>query len=107
MEDGFKFVQRHDVLVRPEYWLEIDEYKRGEEQFLLAHFRFAHCSPSVFKRALKEWHLFRQCVTAPLFCIGEKDDDLFLHFVSRVGYRFLRNVICENGIERRLFIHTV
>lgn len=105
--DGFKFVQRHDVLTRPEYWLEIDEYRRGDDQFLLAHFRFAKWSPSIFKRALAEWQLFRQHVKAPLFCIGEKDDDTFLHFVTRVGYRLLRNVICENGIERRLFIHTV
>lgn len=105
--DGFKFVQRHDVITRPEYWLEVDEYKRGADQFLLAHFRVARWSPSVFKQALNDWQVFRQCVRAPLFCIGERDDELFHHFVTRAGYRPLQNVICENGIERRLFIHTV
>jgi hypothetical protein len=48
---SFEFVKRHDVRRRTYYWCEIDEYKSaGGEQFLLAHIRVTHWSPSVCKQ---------------------------------------------------------
>ena len=104
----FEFHQNHLVLDKPEYLFDIDEYRRGQEQFLLAHISVHEWSPRVLKMILHDWRLFRQCVTAPLFaCAGPGDTDKWERFVSRLGFRFLRNVICENGEPRRLFIHAV
>lgn len=74
---------------------------------LLAHIRVAHWSPSVFKSILREWKLFRTCVKAPIFACAEVDDDKWERFVSRLGFKFLHTVICNNGETRRLFLHVI
>jgi hypothetical protein len=102
----FEFVARHPVRVTDGWLFEIDEYKRGEEQFLLAHFRFHKWSLSALKQITREWKLFRQCVPAPLYACAEEDDDKWERFVSRFGFRFLCNTVCNNGEHRRLFVST-
>ena len=108
MDTEFTFHQNHTVLDKPEYCFDIDEYRRGQDQLLLAHIQVRQWSPTVFKTILREWRVFRQCVTQPLFaCAGPGDTEKWERFVSHLGFRFLRNVICENGEPRRLFIHAV
>lgn len=104
MGDDFEFVTRHRVLTYPEYWFEIDEWRRGQDQFLLAHIRIAKWTPSVLKRIDREWAAFRECVDAPLFAIAEIDDRKWERFVSRLGFRFHCDTVCENGEPRRMFI---
>lgn len=103
----FEFVKRHDVLRTDDYWFEIDEYKRASgEQFLLVHLQFFNWSPSVFKRLLRDWRVFRQHVTAPLFACPRDADAKLFKFVTRTGWHFQQNVVCNNGETRPLFIHT-
>lgn len=104
MTDDFEFVTRHRVRTTDDWWFEIDEYKRGQEQFLLAHIRVAKWSLSALKRMAREWKLFRSVVKAPLYACAEEDTDKWERFVSRFGFRFLCNIVCNNGEERRLFI---
>lgn len=101
----FEYARTHRALTTDAYWFDLDEYRRGQDTFLLAHLRFDKWTPSVFKRVLKEWIAFRQCVTAPVFALGEVDDDKWARFVSRLGFRFHQQVNCINGTSRRLFIH--
>lgn len=101
--DSFLFVTRHRALDRPEYLFEIDEYRRGADQFLMAHLRFAKFSPSIFKRVLHEWKVFRSCTYAPIFALGEVDDDKWKNFVTHLGFTFDRDVVCLNGERRRMF----
>lgn len=101
----FEFIKRHHVLSTPNYWFEIDEYKRGDDQFLLAHIRFAKFSPSIYREILRNWKIFRQCVTAPLFAVSELDDPKWEKFVTRLGFQPVNEVVCENGERRRLFLN--
>lgn len=97
----------HEVLVTDAYAIHLDEHKRGQDTFLLLHLRFTQWTPQVFKRFIAHWWLLRSCVTAPLFALGEVDDDKWERFVTRFGFKYLRTVKCENGETRRLFIHAL
>jgi hypothetical protein len=102
----FKLVARHDALTTEDYRFEIDEYRRDDDQLLLAHLRVFRWSPSVLKSLLKNWSLLRQCVKAPLFASAEVDDDKWTRFVSLLGFEPFETITVENGEQRRLFIHT-
>lgn len=103
----FEFVTRHRALDRPEYLFEIDEYRRGADQFLYAHLRVFKFSPSIMKRILAEWRAFRAIVAAPLFAIGEVDDEKWERFVTHLGFEPAIEVVCLNGERRRMFRHYV
>jgi hypothetical protein len=106
----FEFVTRHRVFTDPDerYIFEIDEYRRGADQLLQAHFRFFKFSPSALKSALKHWRLFRSVVTAPLVCWGEDDGDTWKHFVSLFGFKPLhQSILCNNGARRELYTNIV
>jgi hypothetical protein len=106
--ESFAFFARHavhDALTDADYCFEIDEYRRGPDQMLLAHLRVFRWSPSVLKSLLKHWAQLRQCVKAPLFASGEVDDDKWRRFVTLLGFEPLEHVKCENGETRLLFIH--
>jgi hypothetical protein len=101
----FEFVTRHVVLDYPEYWFEIDEYRRPDgAQFLLAHLRVEKFTSSILRRIDHEWRTFRACVSAPLFAVAEEDDAKWERFVARLGFKPFQEVICNNGVPRRLFI---
>jgi hypothetical protein len=101
----FEFVKRHDVLTYPEYWFELDEYRRGEDQMILAHIRFVKFTPSIFKRVLREWKTFREVVTCPLFAFGEQQDEKWERFVTLLGFKPLHTDVVWEGKSRRLFLH--
>lgn len=104
---NFEFVKRHDVRRTYSYRCEIDEYRSaGGEQFLLAHIRVTHWSPSVCKQLRDEFKTFRTICKAPLFACPEVDDAKWVKFVSLLGFKFQQNVTCVNGASRPLFIHT-
>jgi hypothetical protein len=106
--EDFVFVQRHQAHITDDYWCEIDEYRRaGGEQFLLAHIRVHHWSPSVCKRLLKEFRAFRRVCRAPLYACPEVADEKWVKFVSLLGFKPLQEVICDNGDTRPLFIHII
>lgn len=98
----------HEVITTEEYSVDLDEHKNGQGgTLLLVHLRILKWTPGSFKRLLGHWHLFRQCVAAPLFALGEVDDDKYMRFMTRMGFTYLYPVTCENGESRRLFIHRV
>lgn len=103
----FEFVNRHRLITTDDYWAEIDEYRRGGDQLLIAHLRVVRWSPSVCKRFRHEWECFRRCVTIPIFTLGIEDDDKFERFVRSFGYQPFQTVTCLNGAQRRLYIHQV
>jgi hypothetical protein len=103
----FEFVCTHRILTTEYFWFDLEEYKRGQDTFLLVHLRFSKWSPQAFKQTRKVWTAFRQCVTAPIFALGETDDEKWARFVSLLGFRFHTQVNCLNGCTRRLFIHVV
>lgn len=105
MVGEFTLADQHALVVNDEYAFHLDEYRRGQDTCLLLHLRFTKWTPSVFKRFNAHWRTLRQCVTAPLFALGEVDDDKWERFVTRFGFTYLETVKCANGESRRLFIH--
>lgn len=90
----------------PEYSFELDEYRDGDKQMLFVHLAVTHCSPSTFREMRDVWNKFREVVTCPVYALGPDEDDKFANFVRLFGFEFLRDVICENGEQRRLFLNT-
>lgn len=102
----FEFVSRHRALTQPHYWFEIDEYRRGADQMLLAHLRFSKFRPTILRSALHDWAVFREYVAAPVFAYGEIDDEKFARFVRLFGFTQLNTDVVWEGKSRRLFLHT-
>lgn len=103
----FKLLTRHRLHTTDDFWFEVDEYVRGGDQLLIAHVRIVRWSPSVRKQCHAGWAAFRACVTGPIFTLGLVDDDKFERFVRSFGYQPFSIVTCENGEQRRLFIHRI
>lgn len=93
------------VIDKPEFYFAFDEFRRDNNVMLFVHLTVRKWCPSVFKEILATFRLFRQYVTCPLYAVGKYDDAKWAKFVSRLGFQFHSNVICENGAERRLFVH--
>lgn len=90
-----------------DYTFELDEYRDEHgQQLMLSHIRMKRWSASVLKRLLRDWRVLRQCVTCPLFACPQVDDARWVKFVTRLGYRPLQKIICNDGLERPLYIHT-
>lgn len=105
LDDEWKHVSHAVALERPEYLFELDEYRNADAQMLFVHLLVRVWSKAVLKNLLREFAAFRQCVSCPLYCIGITDDDKWAAFVSFFGFRFLTDVVCENGERRRLYIN--
>jgi len=102
-----RFVKRHDVLRTDDFWFELDEYRDGEQQMLLAHLQFFHWSPRVCRQFIQDWRVFRQYVTVPLFACPKDMDAKTFKFLCKTGWRFKQHIECDDGKIRPLFIHTI
>lgn len=100
---AFEFVRCHVVRNCPDYIAQIDEYRSGEDTFLLAHLGVKRWAPSVLKELDRDWQTFRKIVPAPLFATAERDDKKFHRFVARYGFRPLQEVPSLSGEPRTLF----
>lgn len=99
-----RFIKRHEARSTPDYLFEIDEWDEG----LVVHFEFRNFTPTTLRRAHQEWDVFRSVVTAPLFAIGPShEDDKWRRFITRFGFKPHSTVLCNNGAERSLYLHTV
>jgi hypothetical protein len=87
----------------------LDDYGDAEgRQMLLAHLEVHRWSRSALKRIARTWAIFRQHITVPLFATPKVDDEKWRKFVTRMGWRPTNQmVLCHDGIERPLYIHTV
>jgi hypothetical protein len=103
--DDFTPVGRYRALTQPEYWFDIDEYRRGDDQMIFAHLRFSSFSASILRKALHDWRVFREYVPAPVFCFGTDDDAKFERFVTLFGFKSLNTDVVWEGKSRRLFLH--
>lgn len=103
-----EFRKRYTAHATEDCTFEIDEYRDDAgEQMLLAHLRVHQWTPEALKRIRHDWRVFRSVVTAPLFANPMQDDPKWVKFVTLMGWRPFSKVLCRDGIERPLFIHTV
>lgn len=106
-DEPFGFVAKHVIPSPPEWRAVIDEYRRGDEQRLVAHIDFYKFTPGVFKNYKAWWKLFRLNVKAPLFAYGRVDDPKFERWCRLSGFAPFQDTVCNDGQTRRLFIHTI
>lgn len=87
---------------------ELDEYRTDEgQQMLLAHLRVHQWSPSALRNIRRDWAAFRSVVRGPLYASPMNHDVKWERFVTKMGWRPFSTVLCQDGIERPLYIHTV
>jgi hypothetical protein len=100
----------HTVIDCPEYLFDLNEYQNDQgETRLVAHITIHKFTPSIFKRIKREWVIFRQSVTAPLFAWhGPGPFDKWLRFISCLGFRPTgSHITCNNGEVRQIYISEV
>jgi hypothetical protein len=105
MTEDWKSVANYTVVDRPEYFCDLEEFRRGDDQMMFIHLQVRKWSKETLAIAKREFNLLRQFVTCPLYGAGEVDDEKWSSFVKLFGFKFLQNVICTDGKTRRLFIH--
>jgi hypothetical protein len=107
------FLKRHLAHQTDYCTFELDEYRdEAGAQMLLAHLRVHKWSHSALKRIAHDWAAFRQCVQAPLYAtpmLSPNDTacEKWARFVKKLGWRPYSTVLCHDGIERPLYIHTI
>jgi hypothetical protein len=87
----------------------LHEYRdEAGAQMLLAHLEVHRWSPSALRQIRRDWDVFRQAVRSPLFATPIEGDDKWVRFVTLMGWRPTgQHVLCHDGIERPLYIHTI
>jgi hypothetical protein len=89
----------------PEYLWELDEHRGPSgEQMMFAHLKVRKWSKSTLALMRERFRQFRECVSTPLYAIGDVEDAKYVKFLRHFGFEPLTEVICENGERRRLFI---
>jgi hypothetical protein len=104
-----EFVAQHVAHENADCEFLLDEYRDAQgHQMLLAHLNVLRWSKNSLKRIARDWAVFRQHITVPLFATPMVDDEKWRKFVARMGWRPTgQQVLCHDGIERPLYIHTV
>lgn len=100
-------MQREHILVnKPEYFFSIEEEHRVDPPIAYVHLHVRQWTPSVAKELKRMWPTFRQCVTCPLYAVTEDPDIAkWEAFVKAFGFKFVADVVCENGERRPLYVH--
>lgn len=106
---GFEFIKRYVVCHNQHFLAEIDEYRDGDQQFLLFHIVFSNFSPAALKSADEEWSRFRSVVKAPIFAMRSTGTEKkFARFCARFGFKPTNfHLPTNNGVIRKLYISTV
>ena len=85
-------------------WIEFIDIG-DEERFPLVHCTFHRWSPSIMKDFMAAWPGFRSEIKSPVFCCSPNDDEKFVKFVTRFGFRFFSNFIGPDDQEHKMFLH--
>jgi hypothetical protein len=102
------FLKRHLAHDTDYCTFELDEYRdEAGAQMLLAHLRVHKWSAATLRRIKGDWSLFRQAVTTPLYASPMVEHPSWVRFVTMMGWRPYSTVLCHDGIERPLYIHTI
>lgn len=96
------------LIDKPEYFFVIEEQRSPEGQSMLfMHLTVnADWTPSLAKEVMRNWKMFRQCVTCPVFAVSADNDiPKWKKFIEWLGFKFHIEGICEDGQQRLCFVH--
>lgn len=107
MQADFEFVRRYEARRHDDYLLELDEYRRptDDAQMIIVHFRVFRWAPSVLKRMLREWKLFRSVCVDDLYASPSVDEPKWHKMVRAFGFKPLTTVRCLDGLMRPMYIN--
>lgn len=90
----------------PEYHLELEHspLPDGNVAFNL-HFECYKWSPSVFRQMQRDWDAIRPLIQAPIFAANVDEDEKWVKFITRFGFRYFRQVVGTDGSERGLYLN--
>lgn len=90
----------------PEYTLEIEHTPLSDGNVAYsAHFTVHQFSPTIFKMMKDDWAEFRPKIDAPLFACSFAQNEKWIKFVEKFGFRYFRDVVGTDGSVRKLFVH--
>lgn len=109
VETDFEEFAQHTVRRTDDYLFEFEEYRRptDDAQMLIAHIRVFRWSPSVLKQMKQEWELLRSVIRSDIYATPPEDTPLWRKFVETFGFTYFRQVICNDGLPRPLYISRV
>lgn len=97
---------RHTAVDCPEYLLELEECRKGEDQMMFLHLTVRKpWSREMLTRLLHTWAVLRKHVTCPIYAHGDNDDDKFEKFTRLFGLTHLVTLPTTNGATKRIFWH--
>ncbi len=87
-----------------DFFLDIDEYRNGEDQMIFCHVRYNVWTKASFKESARVFRTFRAAVDCPLYVIGDEGDRKFARFVAHFGFKPLSSIHCTDGKRRLLYV---
>jgi hypothetical protein len=83
-----------------------EEVFEDGSRMVFVHMDVYYWSPSVLKKQLTQWPIFRALMSSiPLFCMGTQDDLKFQKYISKFGFVPLKPIPCTDGQSRMLYIN--
>ena len=94
------------LIKRPEYHLELEHtpLSNGHVAFSL-HFEVFQWSPSVYRQMKRDWDSIRPLIDAPIFAANVDEDDKWVKFITRFGFRYFKQVVGTDGSQRGLYLN--
>lgn len=91
-----------------DYSFELEEWRDDDgNQMLFVHLLVTFWSPSILREMFSVFAKFREAVTCPLYALNHEEDARWEKFISLFGFKYLTNMLCENGESCRLFMNTL
>lgn len=76
-----------------------------EQGFPLVHCTVFNWSKTVLRELRIVWPAFRAQFDGPVFCCSPNDDEKFVKFVTKFGFRFFDTFIGPDNQEHKMFLH--
>lgn len=94
------------LIKRPEYHLELEHTPLGDGRCAYSlHFEVYKWTPSVLKLMYADWTAIRPKIDAPIFAASEFEDEKWIKFIHRFGFRYFKQVIGTDGQEKGLYVN--
>lgn len=94
------------LIKRPEYHLELEHTPLPDGNVAYnIHFECFSFTPRIMKQMLSDWATIRPQIDAPIFAANVDEDEKWVKFITRFGFRYFKQIIGTDGSERGLYLN--
>lgn len=94
------------LIKRPEYHLELEHTPLGGGNVAFSlHFEVFKWSPAVYKLMKQDWAAIRPLIDAPILAANVDEDEKWVKFIQKFGFRYFKEVIGNDGSVRGLYLN--